>query len=79
MYFDNPDTIGTDVFSKICLTKLKQICVKQWHFRLTNEPSLRFYKLFKTDLNFENYLETIPNFQLRKNVTKFRCSGHRLN
>ena len=77
-YLNNPESIGIDSFSKLCHTKLRQICVKQWRLRLVNEPKLRFYKLFKTGFNFENYLEMIPNFQLRKSITKFRCSDHRL-
>ena len=77
-HFDNPDNVTVDSFSKICLTKLKQICVKQWRMRLANESKLRFYRLFKTEFNFENYLEIVPHFPLRKVITKFRCSDHRL-
>ena len=77
-HFDNPNNVSVDLFSKTCLTKLKQICVKQWRLRLANEPKLRFYKLFKTEFNFENYLEIVPHFPLRKIITKFRCSDHRL-
>ena len=39
---------------------------------------LRFYKLFKTMFVREPYLADIPNFLLRKRLTKFRCSDHSL-
>ena len=39
---------------------------------------MRFYKIFKTSFNRQKYLELIPDFQLRRCITKFRCSDHRL-
>ena len=77
-YFDNPKTIRNTTFSKLCHAKLKGSCTAQWRSRLANEPKLRFYRLFKTEFQFENYLEIIPSYQLRKSITKFRCSDHKL-
>ena len=84
-HFNNPCMSGSDVFSKLCLTKLKNIFIEQWHTQLTgicNESGstnkLRFYKLFKTSFISERYLDLIPNFQLRRSITKFRCSDHGL-
>ena len=34
-HFNNPGMAGSDVFSKLCLTKLKTIFVEQWHTQLT--------------------------------------------
>ena len=39
---------------------------------------LRFYKTFKNSFNRESYLDTISEFDMRKIVTKFRCSDHSL-
>jgi hypothetical protein len=39
---------------------------------------LRFYKLFKVNFSREPYLDHINCFELRRSVTKFRCSDHRL-
>ena len=77
-HFDNPQMVSNKIFSKLCLTKLKEKVVEQWHFKLTHSDKLRFYKLFKTNLRREPYLDLICNFQLRKFITKFRCSDHRL-
>ena len=77
-HFYNHDIVDTDKFADICLTKLKAIFEKQWHTRLTSTSKLRFYKLFKTSFSREKYLDFIPTFPLRKCLTKFRCSDHRL-
>ena len=57
-HFNNPCMSTSDVFAKLCLTKLREICIEQWHRQLTgicNEygstNKLRFYKLFKTSFN----------------------------
>ena len=36
---------------------------------------LEFYNTIKDDLKFEEYLD-IPDFHIRKAITKFRCSDH---
>ena len=77
-HFDNPQMVKTEAFAKICLSKLKEIVIRQWHHNIANTGKLRFYKLFKTKFRRENYLDNIPNFQLRRCITKFRCSDHRL-
>lgn len=45
---------------------------------LNNESKLRTYKLFKTDLKFERYLEVVKDFEIRKNITRLRISAHSL-
>ena len=41
-------------------------------------PGLRLYKLFKHQFGYEPYLNHIKNVQLRKSLTRFRCSSHSL-
>ena len=77
-HFDNHNMISTENFSDTCQKKLRAIFVEQWRIKLNNSRKLRFYKLFKTSFIKEMYLETITNFYLRKDLTKFRCSDHRL-
>ena len=80
-----PATVSTDKFSTLCSDKLKKIFIEQWkatisgsnlHGEQTNK--LRFYCLFKNYFGIEPYLDNINNFQLRKTLTKFRCSDHNL-
>ena len=39
---------------------------------------MRTYALFKKDQGYEEYLTKIKNVAVRKNVTKFRLSNHKL-
>ena len=57
-----------------------------WHAQISgahqeqNKTSkLRFYKLFKKNFEREPYLNLVPDFQMRKIISKFRCSDHVLN
>ena len=43
-----------------------------------NQGNLRTFKKFKTNLNFEEYLNEISNIKHRQAVTKLRISSHRL-
>ena len=43
-----------------------------------NQGKLRTFKKFKTNLNFEEYLNEISNIKHRQVVTKLRISSHRL-
>ena len=43
-----------------------------------DQGKLRTFKKFKTNLNFEEYLNEISNIKHRQAVTKLRISSHRL-
>ena len=84
-YYANPSLITGENFSNICKSRLKDLFMHQWSAHLTGESfsnshsnKLRFYKLFKTAFKREPYLDDISNFYLRKRLTKFRCSDHKL-
>ena len=83
--FLNPESITTEKFTTICSEKLKLILIEQWKAKISQDITkngqnnkLRFYKLFKTSFEMEPYLEHINHFELRKSITKFRCSDHNL-
>ena len=85
IHLDNPGLVTTENFANICVSKMSNLCIVQWHRHMTGgymrpgeTNKLRFYKLFKTSLKMEPYLHLIPNFQLRKCISKFRCSDHSL-
>ena len=85
-HFANPHFItNTKTFTTLCKKKLRNKFIEEWHNDLaglnmkTGETSkLRFYKLFKTSFGREPYLDHIKDFNLRKIITKFRCSDHSL-
>ena len=72
----------TDNLSKFYRTVDKNIkhgFINFWGETL-GDPSLsrlQFYSVVKKDFSFEKYLE-LPDFTLRKNIAKFRCSDHAL-
>lgn len=55
-------------------------CFKQkWQADLNNNSVLNtLYIHLKTDLNFENYLNTIKSKYLRSSITRLRISSHNL-
>ena len=85
-YFDNPASIETGNFAKICAEKLQNMFAQQWRASISSVSGrrngqankLRFYQSFKTTFTREPYLQFIPDFFLRKKVSKFRCSDHTL-
>ena len=64
---------------------LRELFIKLWVWRnhinsvdlAPNQTNkMRLYKLFKENFEKEKYLDFINDFQLRKLITKFRCSDH---
>ena len=75
---------GTN-FLRFAKTKIKELFLQQWNAHLMGSnidhpqsSKLTFYKLFKTNFTREPYLTEISNFHIRKQLTKFRCSDHKL-
>ena len=84
-YLENPKLVTTKNFTDLCAKRIKNKFVDEWRkhtsgvfLREGQTSKLRFYKLFKTTFSRESYLDMIPNFHLRKAITKFRCSDHTL-
>ena len=46
-HFNNPKLVSTEIFSKLCLKRLKEIIVKQWKLKLANSDKLRFYNYLR--------------------------------
>ena len=79
VYFVNPNDITTVKFKQICTKKLEEKFSQEWQILLNAQiGKLRFYKTVKQTFAREPYLDNLNCFQLRKIVTKFRCSDHRL-
>ena len=45
---------------------------------LRNQPKMRTYLLFKKDFGMETYITKISNLTIRKTISKFRLSDHKL-
>lgn len=75
--------LDTASFNDLVRKRIKTRFINLWQSHVSgvnlgpNESSkLRFYKLFKNSFEREPYLDLIPTFQMRKYITKFRCSDH---
>ena len=82
-YFLNPNQAKKRNFTDLCNRRLRTKFADEWlkhingdYLREGQTSKLRFYKLFKTTFSREPYLDCIPNFYLRKIISKFRCSDH---
>ena len=81
IYLQNPTTINKNQFVSACKVKLKGKIIEQWDTHMSNIGSgskLRFYKTLKCSFNRESYLDSVSDYDLRKVITKFRCSDHSL-
>ena len=87
-YFQNPNLVTTEKFKNICKQNIKNKFIEMWFnnisgpgFNVANGQGnkLRFYKRFKNTFSREPYLDHINCFNLRKIISKFRCSDHVLD
>jgi hypothetical protein len=84
-HFQNTKLLSNALFAETCTKQLRRYFINLWKVHISGtqlgpniSSKLRFYKLFKTAFEREPYLDLISNFQLRKVISKFRCSDHRL-
>ena len=82
-FFLEHPILDTASFNDIVRKRIKTHFINLWQSHVSganlgpNESSkLRFYKLVKNSFEREPYLDLIPTFQMRKYITKFRCSDH---
>ena len=74
---DIPETL--DIFKTRNRLQIRNSYVNYWKKALKDDnlSRLKFYSEIKTELSPEAYLD-IPDFNLRKTITKTRCSDHDL-
>ena len=78
-YFNQPSLLTTEKLKEIVTKKLKENFTCEWSTSLASQVgSLRFYKRFKIEFSREGYLDTVPCYKLRKLISKFCCSDHKL-
>ena len=73
-YASQPPFVYKRFYDRLC-----DIFHQETFSKIQNQESkLRTYAVFKKCLGYENYLSNIKNTTIRKNVTKFRLSNHKL-
>ena len=82
-FIQNPNLTTTEKFTRTCKERIKSKFISQWGEEISADNSrsgrsnkLRFYQLYKDKFSREPYLDYISSFNLRKILTKFRCSDH---
>ena len=65
-------------FEEECKKRLKQKFIYEWKIKLKESSKLILYDQIKHIFEKEKYLDDIDCFQMRKSITKFRCSDHKL-
>ena len=51
---------------------------RNWLQRVSEKEKLRTYRLFKTELRYEDYLDQVPVFKQRREISKLRCATNDL-
>jgi hypothetical protein len=73
---DNYNVISD--FSLIFKQRLRDQFIQNWHEQINNMPKLFYFRNFKSNFCFEEYLNVIQNDKLRKRLTCFRLGSHSL-
>merc|ERR1712025_1474358 len=80
LYGINLDDLDFTEATKINVKYIvKEKFIAQWLSNVNDYsiyPGLRSYRLFKHKFCCESYLQNIKNVQLRKSLSRFRCSSH---
>ena len=58
--------------------RLQDQYIQEWNTSVANQPKLSYYRLFKCEHKYEQYLDIIDNTVLRKSLSRFRLSSHSL-
>lgn len=58
--------------------RIRDQFLQQWHDCIDNMPKLDYYKKYKTQFCFEEYLNFVKNDNLRKQLSCFRLCSHSL-
>ena len=72
------DELDINKFDKECKRMLIQKFTYEWKFKLKENSKLNLYDQIKHIFGKEKYLDDIKSFLMRKTITKFRCSDHKL-
>ena len=67
-----------ELFMISVVLRLTDIAKQTWNSEIDSSPKLSTYREFKPLLYPEKYLYTLNNFFIRKQLTKFRTSNHKL-
>jgi hypothetical protein len=65
-------------YSALIKQRLHDQYVQSWSEELSNQPKMEYYRKYKIEFKFENYLYLVNNDKIRKEMSRFRLSSHSL-
>ena len=65
-------------FFQLFQQRIKDQFIQQWKSEIENSSRLKYYNKYKTEFCIEQYLLNNKNDKLRKQLTQFRLSAHKL-
>ena len=75
---DSVDDLDSVSFEKECTKRLSRKFISEWKTKLKENTKLSLYNQVKHIFEREKYLDDIEDFKMRKLITKFRTSDHKL-
>ena len=75
--FDNPSTVHVNAFISEFKCRIVDTFKQEWYGNISNSSVLDMYRIFKTSLDYEIYLDLVPK-SLRLYFVKLRISVHPL-
>ena len=77
-YWENEQLLASNLFVSVMKKAVQSKYVSSWNAVITEYPVLRTYCKFKKEFKFEMYLYLIKDPKLRKCLSRFRLSSHKL-
>ena len=74
-----PESYKVDYITQQLHQRLQDTHIQEWFSCIRNNSKLSLLNKFKICYKQETYLYNINNFEIRKALTQFRISSHRLN
>ena len=78
LWTNETGVINTNDFIKHFKDCVYNNYISLWQADVKNFPVLRTYMTFKTEFGFEQYLVQVKDYKLRKVMSQFRLSSHKL-
>ena len=68
---------SVDLFKKRFKQRIYEQYLQTWSSEIFNSPKCKNYRMYKTELSYERYLNVLPTCS-RRILTRFRCRNHKL-
>ena len=73
----NKSMIDTNQAIKLIHTRIEEVVLHNWYTDISTSSMCTMYKLFKKQLNFEEYLLSC-NYRERISLTQYRCANSKI-